>query len=86
MTEQEFKKLQVGDGVQLHSGEVGYIQWFGKFNGKQWTKSPRKRADAVWIWFPQDRASGYVSRELLKGYLPPSLFTAQEALRLRCER
>ena len=85
MTEQEFQKLQVGDSVQLHSGEVGYVQWFGKFDGKRWVRSARKRANGVRLWVPEDKTDGYVSRELVKGYAPASLLTAQEALRLRWE-
>ena len=85
MTEQEFQKLQVGDSVRLHSDKVGYIQWFGRFNGKRWVKSARKRANGVWLWFPQDGMDGYVSRQLIKGHVAAPLLTEQEALLLRWE-
>ena len=54
MTEQELRKLQVGDLILLkNGGEVGYVCGFGKRENGRWIKSPRKECDGVRVWIPR---------------------------------
>ena len=84
MTIDELRMLTTGDRVRLTSGAIGYVQWFGFFNGRRWVRSARKRADGVWLWLP-DGTDGYVSHLLIECYMPPELLTRKEALSLKYE-
>jgi len=74
MTHEEFQKLTVGDWVKLKNRKVAVIQHFGRFNGKRWVKSSRKRANGAWIYIPEDDIDGYEAREWIDCKIPaPSL-------------
>ena len=69
---QLFYKLLKGDWVETEDGKIGVIVHFGRWNGKRWVKSSRKRADGVYVW--NQGWEGYVHRSQLRRYLPAPSF------------
>ena len=67
-----FYKLRKGDWVETVMG-VGIIVHFGRWNGRKWIRSSRKKANGAYIYF-DDKSEGYVDRTLIKRYLPPPPF------------
>jgi len=72
MEDTQFHKLQKGDWVETSMG-VGTIVHFGRWNGKRWVRSARKRANGVYVYF-DDGDEGYVSRSHIKQCLPAPPF------------
>lgn len=70
MTEQEQQHTLVGDWLDTSCG-VGTIQHWGKWNGKRWIKSTRKRANGFYVYFNKDRVSNYIHRAHCKSITTP---------------
>ena len=78
MTEQEFRRLQLGDVILDKDGEIGRVCGFGRLENRQWIRSSRERCIAVRIWFPRLDVRGYI----LGGLIEELVLTRQEAQEL----
>ena len=78
MTEQEFRRLQLGDVILDKDGEIGCVCGFGRLENGQWVRSSRERCTAVQIWFPRLDERSYIGR----GLVEELVLTRQEAQEL----
>ena len=78
MTEQEFRRLQLGDIILDKDGEIGCVCGFGRLENGQWVRSPRERCTGVRIWFPRLDERSYMGR----GLIEELVLTRQEAQEL----
>ena len=78
MTEQEFRKLRMGDLILRNDGEVGYVCGFGRLRNGRWIRSSREECNGVRIWNPRLDGRSYRVRTSLRKLL----LTKQEILML----